>query len=742
MADTVKVVATVVGKQSVTLYHPDGTTTVLNQGDTRLPAIIEKVIPAQAKGEIAEVEIPVPDKSTYANFEKKTNGMVKFFRVAKKFVSHVFDTDSRMDPEEVKLHEEAVKKVNDLRLEGAAPEVIKAAEILAKPPVAKKKVWEGQLGAGIVPGIPDAELKTASAPEADETVIAVVNGTVIPNMEALRSQFAHIVQYGGEQGMIRFLERLANVIDQRGHSVEDILRFMERGDLPLAEDGTIIAYKLLNTVKANSRRHNDAYSDIPGIMFDVHSGQIPQRIGTEVRVDESLVDRNRRNECSNGLHIARRGYLGSFSGDVCVLAKIFPEDIIAVPHNDANKVRVCAYHILFVLTREEFVKVKADKSMTDAEDSQTLLGKAIRGDHVPILERVEVHGQRGSNLRIVALAPKADVDAEYNRAVARKSASTDFKAISVAYTEKHENGIMINEASKLDPKKVSQDVKAATTPVAPAEPVKEKAPEPAPVSNPAIDAAFSRGTVKPAPEPAKQAPVSTGSARTKQAAEFYARMTDKDNTDADRRAAALALKGLKTKAKVSYLSLGLQGATGDEIQEILDIVPADVPTPAAKPEPRFVAQGKALAKAAAKPAPSKKETKTKAPQGTKVVTLKGKPIGVAQAAPKKPANLKGSEVVSAKVKPTTKSEAKPKTPVKSAPTKPEAKPQKATASESRDVKARRLWNTANDKKLAETVRKSAAQELKDFKKKSKVSWDKLGLDKAMTESFLTKTLGK
>lgn len=693
MSDIVKVVAAVIGKQSVTLYHPDGKTTIFNQGDTRLPDIMAKVLPAQAKGEVAEVIIPVPDKSTYANFEKKTNGVVKFFRVAKKFVSHIFDTDSRIDPEEQKLHEEALKKVNELRNAGAEPEVIKAAEVMAAPPVAKKKVWEGQLGAGIVPGIPDEELKPASAPEADETVIAVVNGAVIPHMEALRSQFMHIVQYGGEQGMVRFLERLASVIDQRGHSVEDILRFMERGDLPLAEDGTIIAYKLLNTAQGNNRRHDVAYNDITGVMFDVHSGQIPQRIGTEVRVDESLVDRNRRNECSNGLHIARRGYLGSFSGDVCVLAKIFPEDIIAVPHNDANKVRVCAYHILFVLTRDEFMKVKANKSMTDAEDSQTLLGRAIKGDHVPILERVEVHGQRGTNLRLVQLADKDTVEAEFKRTVERKSPSNAFKAISVEYTEKSESGIMINEASKIDPKKISQEVKAIATPAV--EPVKEEASKSA--------LSRSESTPKPAatPKPTEPlAPVSTGSARTKQAAEFYARMTDKDNTDADRRAAAEALKGLKSKAKVSYASLGLKGAVGDEIQEILDIVPANQGKPP-----------KEQAKKPSKPVPRKAEPKAKT---------------VAKPEPKAKAVSKPA-----------KAPVKPKAPVVA-----EIKAPKAPTSETRDVKARRLWNIANDKKQAESVRKTAAQDLKDFKKKAKVSWEALGLDKTKTEEFLTKTLGK
>ena len=70
-------------------------------------------------------------------------------------------------------------------------------------------------------------------------------------------------------GVQAFLARCAQFIDNRQHSVDDLMRFLERGDLPLADDGSIIAYKML-------RRKNGSED----IFVDCHSGNIPQRVGS------------------------------------------------------------------------------------------------------------------------------------------------------------------------------------------------------------------------------------------------------------------------------------------------------------------------------------------------------------------------------------------------------------------------------------------------------------------------------
>ena len=177
------------------------------------------------------------------------------------------------------------------------------------------------------------------------------------------------------------------------------MRFLERGDLPLAEDGSIIAYKML---KYGQHPKGGEY------FVDCHSGKITQRVGSYVCVNENLVDLNRRNECSNGLHIARRGYLSGFGGDVCVLCKIDPEDVMVVPHNDPNKVRVKGYHILGVMSNEAMKLLKANKPMTGEEDALEMVYRAIKGDHIDRIERVQVNGQYGSNVQVTKLKHDKD----------------------------------------------------------------------------------------------------------------------------------------------------------------------------------------------------------------------------------------------------------------------------------------------------------------------------------------------
>lgn len=128
---------------------------------------------------------------------------------------------------------------------------------------------------------------------AEDTIIAVVGDKIIPGMELIKSQFGRAAKMGSVQGVENFLKRLSTVIESRSHSVEDLLKFMERADLPIADDGTIIIYKVLN-------KQGDRY-------VDCHTGRVQQWVGAYVCMDPSLVDHNRSNECSNGLHVARRG---------------------------------------------------------------------------------------------------------------------------------------------------------------------------------------------------------------------------------------------------------------------------------------------------------------------------------------------------------------------------------------------------------------------------------------------------
>lgn len=380
----IRVVSAVADKKQAVLYLEDGNQIILKQGDHRLGDLLDIIIPITARGETAVVSLE--DFSVYAAFEKKTTGLTRFFKVAKDKVKGFFgghtDTHKAVIPEEGKAA--IIKAVMGESM--TEEEVLQHGEpVNLTDDVGPEEVVVAVVTTPAQPEIP----ATATAPAVPAQP---ERKAVIPGVQNLKPLIDHAVRTNSAQSVQNFLTRCAAFIDKRQHSVDDLMRFLEKGDLPLAEDGSIIAYKMLNW-----RNQKE------GIMQDCHSGNIPQKIGSYVCVNENLVDLNRRTECSNGLHIARRGYLSGFSGNVCVVCKIDPEDVMVVPHNDANKVRVKGYHILGILSDAAKSALKQGKPATGDEEALKLIHDAIKGVHVDRLERVQVNGQMGGNVVVTKI---------------------------------------------------------------------------------------------------------------------------------------------------------------------------------------------------------------------------------------------------------------------------------------------------------------------------------------------------
>ena len=376
---TLRVVSAVADKKQAILYLEDGETLVIKQGDHRLGDLLDHIIPITVRGEVAVVDLQ--DFSIYAAFEQKTQGATKFFRMAKNKIKGWFGGQT-------KTHKATISE--------DGKQAIMAA-IMGTTMTEAEVSEHGQ----------PVDMTDEVGP--DEVVVAVVTTpateaqpekkVVIPGVQAIKPLIDHAVRTNSAEAVQNFLTRCAQFIEKRQHSVDDLMRFLERGDLPLAEDGSIIAYKML---KYGRHPKGGEY------FVDCHSGKIDQRVGSYVCVNENLVDLNRRNECSNGLHIARRGYLGGFGGDVCVLCKIDPEDVMVVPHNDPNKVRVKGYHILGVMSNEAMKLLMNNKPMTGEEDALEMVYRAIKGDHIDRIERVQVNGQYGSNVEVTKLKHDKD----------------------------------------------------------------------------------------------------------------------------------------------------------------------------------------------------------------------------------------------------------------------------------------------------------------------------------------------
>jgi hypothetical protein len=386
-----RIVAAVVDVRQLKMYQDNGQTIEIPQGDPRVAELLAQITPVIRAGGVAEIELEIAGKdATFAAFEetsRQNGGLVKLFRMAKKKVAEFFA--NRVPDQQVGAIPKSQEERSDV-FATPTPAVPDAA-------AAAKDNMDRALEDIMEHAVPASSSRFHDAQvgdDADDTVVAVIekqdgSKTIVPHIERITGQLERATKLGTTAAVEAFMSRIGEVMDRRSHSVDDLLKFMKRGDLPIAEDGSIIIYKVL-------RRHPDK----EGYYVDCHTRKVTQRIGSFVHMDESLVDRNRNNECSNGLHVARRGYLGGFSGDVCVLGKVRPEDVIAVPTYDANKMRVCGYHILFELDGTDYSKLKSNQAITDTERGQQLLARAINGDHIGIIEDVKIGGQLGTNVQI------------------------------------------------------------------------------------------------------------------------------------------------------------------------------------------------------------------------------------------------------------------------------------------------------------------------------------------------------
>jgi hypothetical protein len=243
----------------------------------------------------------------------------------------------------------------------------------------------------------------------------------IQDGNALRKHVEDIIYSGGNgKGLKIFLEQFAAMSKDRKHTSDELLKFLERADLPLADDGSIIGYKMLNTTAEE------------GIMVDPHTRKVRQKLGSLVFMPASKVDDDRRQLCSTGLHIARRDYIpGWYSNErrLC-LVKIHPTDVIAVPLGETSKMRVCAYHIVKVFDAEDGKSISQGTAIESLPKAAKMLADAIAGNHTLIVQRVKV-GANGEHEVMDLVVKKAPRKAKKTRAFTT-SRSEKATAVSVS----------------------------------------------------------------------------------------------------------------------------------------------------------------------------------------------------------------------------------------------------------------------------------------------------------------------
>lgn len=128
--------------------------------------------------------------------------------------------------------------------------------------------------------------------------------------------------------MVAFMENLMSNPSKR--AVDELYKFLEKGNLPITSDGCFLAYK----------RVRDDY-------LDCHSGTISNAVGQVVEMERNQVDDRAENTCSTGLHFCSKEYLAHFGGARTMILKINPRDVVSIPTDyNASKGRACRYEVI------------------------------------------------------------------------------------------------------------------------------------------------------------------------------------------------------------------------------------------------------------------------------------------------------------------------------------------------------------------------------------------------------------
>lgn len=136
--------------------------------------------------------------------------------------------------------------------------------------------------------------------------------------------------------MVRFIENLMQNPSKR--AVDELFGFLDACNLPITEDGHFLAYK---RVRADYK--------------DCHSGTLDNSVGKVLSMERNLVDEDKNNTCSYGLHFCSYNYLSHFGGERIVVLKINPADVVAIPADYNNsKGRTCRYEVVDEIPLNEY----------------------------------------------------------------------------------------------------------------------------------------------------------------------------------------------------------------------------------------------------------------------------------------------------------------------------------------------------------------------------------------------------
>lgn len=169
-------------------------------------------------------------------------------------------------------------------------------------------------------------------------------GSRVP--DGLNNRFIAMAQNGRDPGVLtKFYERLAQNPSYR--ALQQTYRFLENSNIPLDQDGFIVAYKAVK---------HDYWDKYTGKSFCYKPGAV-------IEMPRNQISDDPKKTCAPGLHIGGLSYLGSqYSSDKWMLVRVDPKDVVSVPVDyNSQKMRACRMEVIGEFTGklpDDYVELK------------------------------------------------------------------------------------------------------------------------------------------------------------------------------------------------------------------------------------------------------------------------------------------------------------------------------------------------------------------------------------------------
>jgi len=163
--------------------------------------------------------------------------------------------------------------------------------------------------------------------------------------------------------VIKFWEKVAQNPDER--SREQLFTWLRSHEFTITEEGDILGYK---GVSVNSDGNYTSINTSGKAYVDgvLHSGAIPNLLGTEVSMPRSEVQNDPSVACHKGLHVGDWSYAYGFARGAVLEVHVNPRDVVSIPSDSsARKMRCCKYKVVKVRTE------KSDSPIYVGEDKWT-----------------------------------------------------------------------------------------------------------------------------------------------------------------------------------------------------------------------------------------------------------------------------------------------------------------------------------------------------------------------------------